>query len=255
MVQPRVLRRRSLSYWLARFRNGTRKVFAGLTPFGESVWPGVRNDLFVAHESIYHFFSKYALGKSVLDAGCGTGYGADILLGAGARSVFGVDIDRRSVRYARRHTFSPGATFASSDLDAINLQNLMFDLVVSSNVLEHLREPENFLRSLEPFLTARAVLLIALPPITSPESLAVHDGIHYHRSNLTIDEWIATFTRCHWRVELFAHRYCGAGPAPDFSSPFRSVLAPSDFAVGCEDRNRLYESPPTTAIYLLSRAA
>ncbi len=50
-----------------RILNGLRKVTAGLRPFGESVWPGVRNDLFVAHESIYRFASPYARGANVLE--------------------------------------------------------------------------------------------------------------------------------------------------------------------------------------------
>jgi len=60
-------------YWHKRFLNGMRKVASGLRPFNESVWPGVRNDLFVAHESLYQLAAPYAAGARVLDAGCGTG--------------------------------------------------------------------------------------------------------------------------------------------------------------------------------------
>src|SRR5947208_2883717 len=86
-----------MSYQIQRFRNGVAKVAAGLTPFGESVWPGVRNDLFLAHESIYRFFTMHASGKRVLDAGCGAGYGSYALAQAGALSVQGVDRDHRNI--------------------------------------------------------------------------------------------------------------------------------------------------------------
>src|SRR6266566_3430102 len=78
--------------WLHRALNGIRKVAAGLRPFSESVWPGVRNDLFVAHESIYRFFANDVRNRDVLDAGCGTGYGSHILARSGAKSVVGVDL-------------------------------------------------------------------------------------------------------------------------------------------------------------------
>lgn len=41
-----------LAQSIVRTINGLRKVAAGLKPFSESVWPGVRNDLFVANQSI-----------------------------------------------------------------------------------------------------------------------------------------------------------------------------------------------------------
>jgi SAM-dependent methyltransferase len=85
-----------------RAYNGLRKIAAGLRPFSESVWPGVRNDLFVAHESIYQFCAAYALNRKVLDAGCGTGYGSFLLAQAGSQSTLGIDIDARSVAFAQK---------------------------------------------------------------------------------------------------------------------------------------------------------
>jgi 2-polyprenyl-3-methyl-5-hydroxy-6-metoxy-1,4-benzoquinol methylase len=112
---------------MLRIVNGIRKAAAGLRPFNESVWPGVRNDLFVAHESIYHFAASFARGKRVLDAGCGTGYGSSVL-GDVAVSVIGVDIDARSVGYARRHFKRPGVSFEVMDLENIHFEG-SFDLV------------------------------------------------------------------------------------------------------------------------------
>jgi hypothetical protein len=73
-----------------RLLNAQRKLRSGVSLFGENVTPAVPNDLFRAHASIYHFFSRYVAGKSVLEIGSGTGYGAHILLGNGARQVTAV---------------------------------------------------------------------------------------------------------------------------------------------------------------------
>lgn len=187
-----------MPYLVARVVNGVRKVATGLTPFGESVWPGVRNDLFVAHASIYFFFSQFARQQRVLDAGSGTGYGAPILEAAGATSVLGVDIDRRSVGYSTTHFSSEKSSFQVADLQHLSFPPSSFDLITSSNALEHLESPGLFLRDCASILTASGRVVLAVPPITFPERLAQHRGIHYHRSNLTVIEWVQLFVETGW---------------------------------------------------------
>lgn len=150
---------------LTRLSNGMRKVSAGLRPFSESVWPGVKNDLFVAHLSLYRFFSEFTSHNRVLDAGCGTGYGADLLARCGAEFVLGVEIDRASVRYARRHYGSEAVSFVVGDCESLAIEDLDFDVVVASNTLEHLHEPERFLKTVRKTLVKDGVVIIVLPPI------------------------------------------------------------------------------------------
>lgn len=238
---------------LRRLRNGVAKVAAGLTPFGESVWPGVRNDLFVAHESIYRFFATFAQGQRVLDAGCGAGYGALALARAGARSVRAVDIDRRSIAYARRHFPHPSIRFEVADLNAVRIPIGSVDLVVSSNVLEHLTDPGGFVAEVHRALPPGGRAVLAVPPITSPTVLDEHRGIHFHRSNLTVDEWLRLFESAGWRqAALVAHRYRGA-PGPDFTSPFPSRLSPDGFTFEATTRDVVYSDLPITAVFVLAR--
>ena len=112
----------------------SRRYLAGLEIRSESVWPGLRNDLFVAHASIYSFAAGFVGGKAVLDAGCGTGYGSEMLLRAGAASVLGLDISEASVRFAHRHYESEGLEFLVADLQNVWFENRRFDIAVSSNV-------------------------------------------------------------------------------------------------------------------------
>lgn len=242
-------------YQLQRLRNGLAKVAAGLTPFGESVWPGVRNDLFVAHESIYLYFASLAQGKRVLDAGCGCGYGSRILADAGAMSVVAIDIDARSIRYGRRHFAHRAVEFAVADCQALNVASSSFDLVVSSNVLEHLESPEAFLRSVGTALSPGGKVALAVPPITFAEALAQHHAIHYHRSNLTVDQWLALFDHCGWRADVIAHRYPPDPQLPNFRSLSPSRLRPEDFAFLPASRDIMYSDPPITAVFALTRGA
>ena len=244
-----------LSRRTQRILNGLRKVAAGLRPFGESVWPGVRNDLFVAHESIYRFATQYAAGASVLDAGCGTGYGSRILADSGAVHVLGLDIDPLSVAFARRRYASTTLCFERADCQALEVSPARFDLIFASNVLEHLSQPELFLATAFEALRPGGHALLAVPPITSAETAALHHEIHYHRSNLTVPAWHTLLTSHAWSVAVFAHTFAGSGPHPDFASPFPSVLSPNAFAFTPCLVQHLQNAPAITAVFLAAKAA
>jgi len=165
-----------------RVLNFGRKLASGLTPFGENVSPEVPNDLFVAHVSIYVFAARAVAGARVLDLGCGAGYGSDLLRKAGASTVLGIDVDRRNVRYASRHY--PAVRFQQGDAHHLPPDLGTFDLVVASNVLEHLEHIEPALDSIRAMLPpSDGRLLVAVPPIVDDASLKANEAIPYHRSN------------------------------------------------------------------------
>lgn len=234
--------------WLRRRWNGVRKVLAGLTPFGESVWPGVRNDLFVAHLSIYHFFARSCRGKDVLDAGCGTGYGAAFLAERGAASVLGFDLDPRSVRFARRRYGRPGVTFEVRDGEEPELPPGGFDVVVTSNMLEHLHRPARFLAAARTALRHGGLVLAAVPPIVTAADAAGQEVIHYHRSNLTVAEWVRLFGECGLDAELYRHDFTPFA-ALDFASPYPSALDPEAFTFNATDLADIERSGPLTVIF------
>lgn len=237
---------------LQRLINGIRKFAAGLRPFSESVWPGVRNDLFVAHESIYRFFAERVRGLDVLDAGCGTGYGARILADGGARHATGVDIDCQNVRYARKHYGSPGIDFDVADMEQLRFADASFDAVIASNSAEHLRDPRRFVDSLARILRPAGIVLIAVPPIYTETDAATHHAIRYHRTNLTVAQWIQLLDQTPFEVSYFIHR-APAGAAPDFSSRTTSRLTASAFEFTETDRDQFQCTPSITAMFLLRR--
>jgi len=228
---------------IARWLNGIRKVAAGLRPFGESVWPGVHNDLFVAHASIYEFAAGYCQDKRVADAGCGTGYGTYRLANAGAASVLGIDVDPRNIRYARRHFAHPRIELTCADLEQWSSESI--DLVVASNSLEHLSAPQRFIERLG------GAAIIAVPPIRNAYEQSLHSDIAYHRAPLSVDEWIAIFEAAKFSVRYFVHQ---SPPGLDFASPKRSRFTVDDFAFHETDYMGLRLTPTLTAIFLLERA-
>lgn len=231
-----------------RVVNGCRKILAGLRPFGESVWPGVRNDLFVAHEAIYRFFCAYAHGRAILDAGCGTGYGSFLLAEAGAADVVGVDIDGLSIAYARRHYRRDHLRFEIGDIESLPYDHQMFDVVVASNSVEHLDRPEEFLGKLRQILEPGGVALLAIPPIYSDADLDVHRHIHYHRNQLFVNEWLLLFEKYSFRQEYFAHRLASADLHVDFGSHQTTRLSHESFKIERVSREEFLNVPSISAI-------
>lgn len=82
-----------------------------------------------------------AAPRTVLDAGCGEGYVQRGLFSRGLTAAWtGVDASAGAVDFARRRT--PRARWVVADLRATRFPDRSFDLVLCSQVLEHIPQPE-----------------------------------------------------------------------------------------------------------------
>ena len=100
---------------------------------------------------------------TMLDAGCGEGFVADILQTAlpGAQ-ITGFDVLDDSVKLAQRR--NPRGTFATGDIYAIDHPDNSFDLVYCFEVLEHLHEPNKALAELARVASKYVVLSVPREP-------------------------------------------------------------------------------------------
>ena len=213
---------------LRRGFNVALKLRAGLSPRPESISPETPTDLFQALLSIYLFFSNYAQDRRVLDLGCGCGHGSGLLLERGASEVVGVDVDKRAIAFATRRYRQPGASFQVADAENLPRDIGPFDVVVSSNVFEHLTDPARGFDGVLGLLRPGGVFALAVPPIQDEASMAENESIRYHRSNLRIEQWLPLLADRFVDVEQFAHGL-NSGLEMDLSSPFPSKLRPEDF--------------------------
>jgi SAM-dependent methyltransferase len=83
------------------------------------------------------------VGRRWLDVGCGTGaLTRAILDGAAPMSAVGVDRSEGYVAYAKSRTPDERATFAVCDAQALDLEEILFDVAVSGLVLNFVPHPE-----------------------------------------------------------------------------------------------------------------
>ncbi|QYN34578.1 class I SAM-dependent methyltransferase [Pseudonocardia sp. DSM 110487] len=129
---------------------------------GERTVPGIpeENYWFRRHEAVYIALRDLVAGASVLEAGCGEGYGAGMLAEV-ATGVLALDLDAATAAHvARRY---PGAGVARANLVALPVRDGGVDAVVSLQVIEHLWEQERFLRECLRVLRPGGALVVSTP--------------------------------------------------------------------------------------------
>ena len=128
---------------------------------GERVVPGlVDADLFNEHFARYQLASRWAAGRRVLDAGCGTGYGSAELARI-ATSVTAVDFSEDAITYAKEHFHSPNLDYQVGD--CLALPEGPFDLIVAFEVIEHLPAWPQFLEEVKRALAPAGLFLVSTP--------------------------------------------------------------------------------------------
>src|SRR5213593_2476860 len=113
------------------------------------------------HLAAYRFARARAAGRTVLDAGCGEGYGAALLAEVAVR-VVGADRMEAIVLARARHR-DPRLELRAIDLERLDGLDGRFDLVVSFQVIEHLPDPVGFLAALARRAAPGGEILVTTP--------------------------------------------------------------------------------------------
>jgi SAM-dependent methyltransferase len=116
--------------------------------------------LHLVHAKAYHEAARLAEGRRVLDLGCNTGYGTEILARS-ARAAVGVDVSARAVAAAR--AARPGIPFHAIDGSRLPFEEGAFELVVSCQVLEHVVDVAGFVRELKRVLVPGGLAVFTTP--------------------------------------------------------------------------------------------
>lgn len=114
------------------------------------------------HVQRYVWASMFVRGLSVLDAGCGHGYGCDYLSNV-AKSVVGVDSDEKAIRFASRNYRASNLTFDVMDIGHLRFDQGSFDAVISFEVIEHLTDVSSYLGEIQRVLRRGGSFLLSTP--------------------------------------------------------------------------------------------
>lgn len=164
-------------------------------------------------------------GRRVLDVGCGGGILAEPLARLGG-TVTGIDLVARALHVARRHAAEEGleVAYRLEPAEALAAAGERFDLVVASEVIEHVEEQAGFVATLASLTAPGGVLVVTtlnrtrrayLEAIVGAEYLLgwLPRGTHRWRRFVKPAELAASLRRSGFVVERLAG--LGWSPADD----------------------------------------
>jgi len=103
---------------------------------------------------------------SILDAGCARGFVGGIAASLG-HEYLGVDVDAESVNYAADQFGRFGARYRVVPQDWYQSESITFDLILCSDVIEHIPDPTGFLAGLLKRLNVGGALILTTPDLDS----------------------------------------------------------------------------------------
>lgn len=130
--------------------------------FNERVIPGITAN-FQFKESLARYeFAASCLkdGIKVLDLGCGTGYGSDLL--SRKFEVVAVDKDKEAISFAKKH-YPNGARFLVCDVTNLPFENEKFDAVCAFEVIEHIKDVDRMLLEVKRVLKEEGKFILSTP--------------------------------------------------------------------------------------------
>jgi 2-polyprenyl-3-methyl-5-hydroxy-6-metoxy-1,4-benzoquinol methylase len=117
--------------------------------------------LHLLHIATYEYAEKFVKNKTVLDFGCGSGYGTE-MLSKNAAKVTGADISKEAVDYAKNNYNSDNLDFKTIS----ELTDQKFDVITSFQVIEHVPNDIEYVTKLKKLLNPGGYLLISTPDKT-----------------------------------------------------------------------------------------
>jgi SAM-dependent methyltransferase len=117
----------------------------------------------------------------IFEVGCGTGGNLTLLAKFG--KIYGMEPDDTAREYARRRGI--GIMLPGSLPDKIPYTGQRFDLIVMTDVLEHVDDDQMALERLSPRLKLGGYILITVPAF--PALWSRHDDLHHHKRRYTME--------------------------------------------------------------------
>lgn len=151
---------------------------------------------YARHVAAYRFAATKAVGKSVLDAGCGEGFGTHTLADVAAE-VLGVDYSPLAISECQRLWNKPNLRFQQVNLTEQGSFTETFDLMINFQVIEHITDPLPFLKGLHQRLAPTGTLIL-----TTPNRLRTVSENPYHVREYTAAELTELLKKVFGNVEM-----------------------------------------------------
>ena len=160
-------------------------VFTGerIVPQADNCEPNFASRMYQEHIARYLFASQIVKGKSVIDIGCGVGYGSQRLAQLGAASVHAFDLSEDAIRHARLHYAHPNIRYEMGNAERFTTDRT-FDVAVCFELIEHVRKPRSVMQNIRKALRDDGILVMS-----TPRALA-EKRTHFHEHEFGLEEYL-----------------------------------------------------------------
>jgi len=159
-------------------------------------------NLFQEHITRYMFCTQFVKNKSVLDAGCGTGYGSYLLSQQGAKSVIGIDNSKEAIQYAQNNFKDKKLKFIEDDSTKSNLSDSSINVVVAFELIEHLENPKSFISDVNRILKKNGLFILS-----TPNKITYNAANPFHHKEYTENELVNFLKKSFSNVSIFYQSY------------------------------------------------
>ncbi len=139
-------------------------------------------------DKIIAFVTPHVKNKVILDAGCGSGYEDSVWLKKGAKHIDAYDISDEALEFARNH-YKGAVTFNKKDFNVSGFKKNFYDIAVSIEVIEHLKNYAFYLTNIYDSLKKGGLFFVSTP------NAALSEGVNeFHLKEFTYNEMVAALT-------------------------------------------------------------
>lgn len=171
---------------------------------GERILPDKETPFMVArHFLAYKFAEQFIEDKVALDAGSGEGYGAHYLARL-AEKVLGIDYHSDVVKFAGEKYKSQNLTFRAMDVNHLAFDKNVFDVVCSFQLIEHIRDCEQYLREVRRVLKNGGLFICSTPNKEEMSPGLGNSAGKYHIREFYLKEFSDLLNRHFDKVDIYA---------------------------------------------------
>jgi ubiquinone/menaquinone biosynthesis C-methylase UbiE len=155
----------------------------------------------------YVFAAEFVENKVVLDLACGSGFGASYLAFKGAKMVFGGDVSRAALEYGRTFYTKDNLYFIHLDAEKLPFNDDTFDLIISSETIEHLKDYKSFLYECQRTLKSDGIFVCRTSNKQTASFGFGHAFSRFHQTEFTIDEMKNLLAGYFSKVNMYGQQY------------------------------------------------
>lgn len=151
-----------------------------------------------SHLNRYLWTSLAVKDKDILDIACGCGYGSKIM-SEYAKSVTAVDVDEKTIEYAKKFFNDPKINYVVSSLENFTSKK-KFDGVISFETIEHIADENMYILKIKELMKRDGFFVVSTPVANKNGKNDIND---YHVNEFTEERFKCFLNEHFMNVEFF----------------------------------------------------